>query len=149
MRNASCFVILFLVNNQLHFLKEASKLNPLLVQQNLPLILSIKYPTPHMNTHKTINSRAPKSDPKSGVRLVLPVNHCIPPTTSSFSGHYFHNSSFWVHTRFSLLLVQCTNTMFTVFSITHTICKGPKPDAQRSQRVTPANCQYAPTCQHN
>jgi hypothetical protein len=30
-RNANCFVILFLANKYLHFRKEASKLNPLLV----------------------------------------------------------------------------------------------------------------------
>ena len=34
-----------------------------------------------------------------------PANHCIPPITSSFSGHYFYNSSFWVHTRIMILLL--------------------------------------------
>jgi hypothetical protein len=33
-------------------------------------------------------------------------------------------------------------TPFMVFSITHIICKGSKLDAQRSQSVMPANCQY-------
>jgi hypothetical protein len=40
-RTGNCIVNLFHVNNYLHFLKEASKLNPLLVHQILPK-LSIK-----------------------------------------------------------------------------------------------------------
>ena len=37
---------------------------------------------------------------------------------------------------------------FMVFSVTYTICKGPKLDAQRSPTVTPANCQADSIHQH-
>ena len=38
-------------------------------------------------------------------------------------------------------------THFMVFSATHTICEGPKLDAQRSQSVMFANYQYEIICQ--
>ena len=41
MRNASCFVILFHVDNQSYFFKEASKSNAMFVQKSLPNV-SIK-----------------------------------------------------------------------------------------------------------
>ena len=37
--------------------------------------------------------------------------------TASFSGHNFHNQSFWVHTRIILPLVKCTNTLFCQISV--------------------------------
>ena len=44
MRDASCFVSSFLVNDQLHFPKEVSESNPLFVHQSLPnLSIKISY----------------------------------------------------------------------------------------------------------
>ena len=40
------------------------------------------------------------------------------------------------------------STPFMVFSITYIIYEGPKLDAQRSQSVMPANCQYDSIHQH-
>ena len=39
-------------------------------------------------------------------------------------------------------------TLLMVFSVTCTICEGPKLDAQRFQSVMPVNCQYESNCQH-
>jgi hypothetical protein len=60
MRDACCFVILFLVNSQLHFSKDVSKSNPSLYSI-VSLIWASKYPILHMNAHKNVNSMTPKS----------------------------------------------------------------------------------------
>ena len=35
-----------------------------------------------------------------------------------------------------------------IFSVTYTICEGPKLDVKRSQIVAYANCQYEVICQY-
>ena len=66
-RNASCFITLFHVNNELHLLKEASKSNPLLVLYHFPnLSIKTSYSTYKMHT-KRLTQCHPKAIP-SGVK---------------------------------------------------------------------------------
>ena len=71
MRNASCFVILFLVNDYLQFLKEASKSNSLLVWQSLSnLSIEIIFYLACKCTPKKLTQWHPKVIP-SDVKQVL------------------------------------------------------------------------------
>lgn len=60
-RNASCFINLFHVKNQLHFSKRIVSQIPYLYSR-VSLISTSKYPILHTNPHKIINTMAPESD---------------------------------------------------------------------------------------
>ena len=59
-----------------------------------------------------------------------------------FKGEWTTSSKF-VH-----ILGPIVNYMFMAFSVTYTICKGPKLDAQRSQFIMSGTCQYGFIRQH-
>lgn len=106
MRNGSCFIVLFRVNNQLHDPKEVSKSNSLLVWQRLlNLSINISY-FAYKCTHKTVNSTAPRNDSKWCERAP------IFPTASHLS-HASHNI---VERRQTLYLnVPCTPSLEIYF----------------------------------
>jgi hypothetical protein len=79
MRNASCFVISYPINNSLYFHEEASKSSPPIYTN-----LDIKYPTSHANAHKTVNSMAPQRN-----RKWCDTTPIRPVTASHLSMHLF------------------------------------------------------------
>ena len=111
MRNASSFVILFPVTNQLNFLKEASKSNPFFVHQHLPdLSTKISY-----YAHNIVNWMAPKSDCRWSERT--PIQSITPSHLSMhpFQGHHLYNQPFRIQTRIILPLIECTSISHSPF----------------------------------
>ena len=90
MRNASCFIILSPVNDQLHFSKEAGKSNPLFVHKSPPN-LSLKISYYAYECTQTVHSMISKSDLKW-----FETTPFWPIITSHLSLHPFQATTFTI-----------------------------------------------------
>ena len=115
MRNASLFLNIFHVHDQLYFFKETSKSNPLFAQQSLSN-LSIKISNSAYECTQKVNSMTPKSDHQKCETTPIRLIHASFYHYILFRPSLLHQP-FWVPHKNQSTLLQCISSGHPPFSI--------------------------------
>ena len=142
MRNASCFIILFHVNNQLQFPKGASESNPLLVQYDLSIYEDHNIPLCIQMHTKQLTQSHPKVI-TSGVKQHLSGQSLHPFRATIFILSHFGPTQEWYSTPQSsaLVLVIHRFEFSTLLCLFVSTCLGEWNIMSSYQRTGRIDCQ--------